>query len=34
MTPNWTVSVTDTLADMVCALAGAAIALCSIRTAR
>ena len=31
MTPNWTQSVVDTVFDMVCALVGAAIALCFIR---
>jgi hypothetical protein len=32
MTPNWTQSVADTLSDMACALAGAAITLCFIRS--
>jgi len=33
MTPNWTQSPGDTVFDMVCAMAGAAIALCFIHPA-
>lgn len=31
MTPNWTLSVADTVSDMACALAGAFVALCLMR---
>ena len=31
LTPNWTISIADTISDMLYALAGAVIALCFIR---